>query len=189
VRVSREQAAKTRQRIVKVAGRLFRERGFGGVAVADIMQKAGLTHGGFYAHFDSKADLEVEASAAALLSGVSKFVSNRNESGRVEFSRVIDAYLSAEHRDNAGSGCTLAALASEAARSTRALRHAFEEGLDSYVNAIAKVIPEASTVAKRQKAIATMAGLVGGIVLARAVDDPATSDEILRATSTRLKEL
>ena len=188
MRVSRKEVAKTRQRIVKIAGRLFRERGFDGVGVADIMQKAGLTHGGFYGYFDSKAALEVEASAAGLLNGVAKFISSQNECEGVDFSRVIDAYLSAEHRDNAGGGCTLSALAPEAARSTHALRHAFEEGLDSYVNAIANVIPGASYAEKRQKAIATMAGLVGGIVLARAVDDPATSDEILRATSTRLKE-
>ena len=189
MRVTREQAAKTRRRIIKAAGRLFRQRGLEGVGVADIMQKVGLTHGGFYGHFASKADLAVEACTTALIENVAGFVPKDDHGDAEPLAAVIDAYLSPEHRKNAGNGCVFAALGSDAGRSPLPLRHAFAEGLQAYISAIAQTIPGRSMSEKRQKAVATMAGLVGAMVLARAVDDPSLSDEVLRATSTTLRSL
>lgn len=189
MRVSREQAAKTRARIIKVAGRMFRQKGFDNVSVADIMEKAGLTHGGFYGHFDSKADLAIQASASALVESVAKFAPKKYSDSADPRAKMIDAYLSAEHRSNLAGGCLLSALGSDAGRASMSLRRAFAQGLQAYVDGVMDLIPGRTTAEKRQKAVATMSGLVGAMILARAVDDPVFSDEILRATSSALGSL
>lgn len=189
MRVKREQAAKTRRRIVKVAGRLFRRRGLEAVSVADIMQKAGLTHGGFYGHFDSKADLAVQACTAALADNAGALIPTDGLTDEGLLANAIERYLSGEHRDDVENGCTLAALASDAARGPRPLRRAFTVGLQAYIDALVEITPGPSISAKRQKAVATMAGLVGAMVLARAVEDATVSDELLRATSAALRSV
>jgi TetR/AcrR family transcriptional repressor of nem operon len=179
MKVTRERAAENRERIVEAAARLFRERGFDGIGVADLMKRAGLTHGGFYGHFSSKEDLIAEASAHAMtrsLAGWSRF----GESGD-PLSALAGAYLSAKHRDNPGAGCLLAALGSDASRQGPPVRSAISNHVRSAVDFLLKLVPGKSGAARRQKAIGTYATLVGAMVMARAVDDRSLSQEILDA--------
>lgn len=181
MRVTREQAAANREKILEVAGTLFREHGFDGIGVAEIMKHAGLTHGGFYGHFDSKDDLAAEITARVL--GRAGWTERLARSANPSFGDVVRGYLSRRHREDAGRGCLFAALASDVARQPRPVRRAFTEGLRSRVETLRKLAPGRSAAAKRQKALATMAGLVGAMILSRAVDDAALSDEILEAAA------
>ena len=184
VRVTRKQAAANRDKVLDVAGTLFRERGFDGIGVADIMKRAGLTHGGFYGQFASKDDLAAETTARVL--GKAGWQERLTEKADPSFGDVVRAYLSPRHRDDPGTGCLLSSLGSDAARQPRAVRRAFTDGFRVRIDALVKLVPGRSQAARRQKALATMAGLVGALILSRAVDDPALSDEILEATATEL---
>jgi len=184
VRVTREQAAANREKILEVAGALFRERGFDGIGVADIMKRAGLTHGGFYGHFASKDDLAAEITARVL--GRSGWMERLTGTQRPSFSDLVRQYLSPRHRDDPGRGCLFAALGSDVVRQPRSVRRAFTEGLRLRVDALARLAPGRSAAARRQQSLATMAGLVGALILSRAVDDPKFSDEILEAAATSI---
>jgi TetR/AcrR family transcriptional regulator, transcriptional repressor for nem operon len=181
VRVTREQAAANREKILDIAGTLFRQHGYDGIGVADIMKRAGLTHGGFYGHFASKDDLAAEMTARVL--GRPGWTERLTRSTNPSFAGVVRSYLSARHRDDAGSGCLFAALASDVTRQPRSVRRAFTQGLRDRVEALGKLVPRRPAAVKRQRALATMSGLVGALMLARAVDDPALSDEILEAAA------
>jgi len=181
MRVTHEQAAAHREKILEVAGTLFRERGFDGIGVADIMKRAGLTHGGFYGHFASKDDLAAEMTARVL--GGEGWMERLARTANPSFDDVVRGYLTPQHRDNAGRGCLFAALASDIQRRPRPVRRAFTDGFRSRIEALRKLLPGRSAAAARQKALATMASLVGALILSRAVDDPALSDEILGATA------
>ena len=184
VRVTREQAAANREKILEVAGALFRERGFDGIGVADIMKRAGLTHGGFYGHFASKDDLAAEITARVL--GRSGWMERLTGTQKPSFSDLVRQYLSPRHRDDPGRGCLFAALGSDVVRQPRSVRRAFTDGLRLRVDALARLAPGRSAAARRQKSLATMAGLVGALILSRAVDDPKFSDEILEVAATSI---
>ena len=184
VRVTREQAAANREKILEVAGALFRERGFDGIGVAEIMERAGLTHGGFYGHFASKDDLAAEITARVL--GRSGWMERLTGTQKPSFSDLVRQYLSPRHRDDPGRGCLFAALGSDVVRQPRSVRRAFTDGLRLRVDALARLAPGRSAAARRQKSLATMAGLVGALILSRAVDDPKFSDEILEAAATSI---
>jgi TetR/AcrR family transcriptional regulator, transcriptional repressor for nem operon len=163
------------ERIVKEASRLFRERGFENVTLGEAMKAAGLTHGAFYAHFGSKQELE----EAAVAYGQGLTASRNRSYGTSEKGRrtYADRYLSRWHLDNRGDGCTMAALAPDVARSTPELKTAFERGLEEILSAVG---------GKRQEAIFNTAALLGGIVLARAVQNPKLSDEILASVRRKI---
>ena len=184
MRVTRKQSAANREKVLDVAGTLFRERGFDGIGVADIMKRAGLTHGGFYGQFASKDDLAAEATARVF----GKAGWQERLTGKVtpSFGDMVRAYLSPRHRDDPGTGCLISALGSDAARQPRAVRRAFTDGFRVRLDAWLKLVPGRSVAARREKALVTMATLVGALIIARAVDDPALSDEILEATATEL---
>jgi len=186
VRVTREQAEANREKILEVAGQLFRERGYDGIGVADIMKRAGLTHGGFYGHFPSKDDLAAEMTARVL--GRDGWLERLTGKAHPSVSDVVRSYLTPRHRDDAGHGCLFAALGSDVARQPRSVRRAFTEGFRRRVEAVRQLMPGRSAAAKRQQALALMAGLVGALTLARAVDDPQFSDEILEATKATLAQ-
>jgi TetR/AcrR family transcriptional repressor of nem operon len=181
MKVSREQVALNRQRIVGAAGKLFREKGFDGIGVADIMQAAGLTHGGFYGHFASKEDL-----AAHACTGNSKadpWIELAARAPKNPLGAVVKSYLSPRHRDNPGTGCLFAALGPEVSRQRSTIRRAFTEGLRGKLDLLATIVTGRTKAAKRERTLATMSGLVGALVLARAVDDSSLSDEILSAAA------
>jgi TetR/AcrR family transcriptional regulator, transcriptional repressor for nem operon len=187
MKVSREKAAQTRERIVEEASALFRAKGFGNVAVADIMKAAELTHGGFYGHFDSKDDLSVEASRRSLANSAERWRTIVAEAGDKPYPALIEHYLTSRHRDEPAGGCALSALGTDAARSSPALRGVFAEGLRAFLDILTGALPGFSKPAKRRKAVAAMATMVGAVTLARAVDDPALSEEILDAARQELR--
>jgi TetR/AcrR family transcriptional repressor of nem operon len=174
MRYPAEETAAKHGRIVKEASRLFRERGFENVSVGEVMKAAGLTHGAFYAHFGSKEELQ--AAAVAYGQKVSLGRVQRSKSNQSKGS-YADRYLSRWHRDNPGDGCTMAALAQEVARSTPEIKAALEQGLEEILSARG---------GDRNQAIFRAAALLGGVVLARAVQDRRLSDEILRSVRQKL---
>lgn len=186
MKVSRQKAAEHRAAIVKAAGRLFRERGFDGVSVADVMSAAGLTHGGFYGHFASKDELAAEACGSALMHRVTSWPSLPEDSDDRSLGAIAASYLTIHHRDNPGRGCLFAALGGEVGRQPTPVREQFGEGLQAYVAKLAGLLPGRNRARKREEAIAAMAGFVGAMILSRAVTDPAFSEEILRSTATAI---
>ena len=179
MRVSRKQVAENRHTILEAAGRLFRERGFEAVTVAEIMQAAGLTHGGFYGYFKSKEDLAAEALADAL---------SRNAVPSGDLATYAASYLSRTHRDNQAGGCATAALAAETVRQRGGARTALTVGLRRQIENLARIIPGENASENRQAAIGSWAAMVGAMILARASDDPALSDEVLDQTRAWLAD-
>ena len=189
MKVSREQAAQHRERILEAAARRFRERGFEGIGVADLMKEAGLTHGGFYGHFASKEDRIAEASARALAQSLARWGELADRASGDPLSALGGAYLTSGHRDNPGAGCLLAALGPDVSRQGPAVRRSVTGYVRSAFDLVAKLVPGKSRAARRQKAIGTWATLVGALVIARAVDDRALSQEILDAGLASVKGL
>jgi TetR/AcrR family transcriptional regulator, transcriptional repressor for nem operon len=187
MKVSRDQAVRNRERILDAAAQLFREHGFEGIGVADLMKEAGLTHGGFYGHFSSKDDLIAQASARELTRSLAHWSNFAERASGDPLSAVADAYLTRSHRDNPGTGCVLAALGPDVSRQGPAVRRAITDYVGSVVDLLVKLIPGKSKAARRKKAISTYATLVGAMVLARAVDDRALSQEILDAGRASVK--
>jgi TetR/AcrR family transcriptional repressor of nem operon len=181
MKVTRVQAAENRARVVETASRLFRERGIDAVGVDTLMHEAGLTHGGFYRSFASKEALAAEACAAAMQTSAEHWSQLFAQAGPGALAAMVQRYLSPRHRDAPGEGCAFATLAAEAARREGPLRQTFCKGLQEAVGRLAGILPGRSVAARREKAIATYAGLVGTLVLARAAEDPAFSNEILAA--------
>ncbi len=180
MKVSREQAAENRARVVKTATRLFRERGFDGVAVADLMREAGLTHGGFYGQFKSKDALELEACRDAAALAV------RSWEKRATAENIYGYYLSETHLCDPGGGCVYATLASDVSRSkNKKLKRVFADGFTRLVDILAAALPGAAK-ARRQKALSSFSMMVGAVLLARAVGDDELSEEILAATRAEL---
>jgi len=189
MKVSREQSLKNRERILEVAAKMFRERGFDGIGVADLMKRAGFTHGGFYGHFASKEDSMAQACAHSFAEKVSLWYEERELDADRPLASAAKYYLTAEHRDNPGTGCPTATLAIDAARQAPSIRHAFTEGLRQLVEFLTAKLPGRSRAAKRKKALSAWAALAGGMMLARAVDDPELSDEILNAVAESIGDL
>ena len=175
MRVSREKAAENRERIVETASRMFREDGFDRVGVDAIMNAAGLTHGGFYGHFGSKDELAAEAVARALERSIEK------QNRYTNLSELVFAYLSERHRADRANGCAIVALGAGMVRRSEGARR----GVTAYVRAqldhFAGLLRNGTRASRRRRAITTLAGMVGALTLARAVDDPALSREILAA--------
>lgn len=188
MKVSREQAARNRERILDTAAQLFRERGFDGIGVADLMKEAGLTHGGFYGHFSSKEDLIAQASAHELARSLNDWGAFAERAPDDRLSALAAAYLTSTHRDNPGTGCVLAALGPDVSRQGRPVRQAVTSYVRSMVDLLGKLVPNKSKAARRRKAIGAYATVVGAMVLARAIDDPALSQEILHAGRTAVED-
>jgi TetR/AcrR family transcriptional repressor of nem operon len=176
VRVTKAQAQANREHIVETASVLFRERGFDGVGVADLMAAAGFTHGGFYKHFGSKADLMSEASANSLARSLVG-------AETLDVQGFVDVYVSREHRDGRGSGCTMAALCGDAARQSDDVKTAFADGIERTLQTLGDKYPtgpDAASGEGRVKMIDMLARAVGAIILSRACPgDSALADEIL----------
>jgi TetR/AcrR family transcriptional repressor of nem operon len=181
MKVSRAEAAQNRERIIETAAKLFRERGFDGIGVAELMKAAGLTHGGFYGNFASKEDLMAQACAHALEGSTDAMRELVEHDPENALSVAASAYLSPAHRDRPGEGCVLAALGAEAARHGSPVRAAFTEGVRPVVDMLTQVAPGKSKRVKREKALAIYSSMVGALVLARAVDDAELSEEILQS--------
>ena len=175
MRVSREQAAENREAIVHAAANLFRQNGFNGVGIDEIMAQAGLTHGGFYRNFTSKDDLAAQAVAHAAQTSASR------QSAHASLQAYLKTYLSPAHRDDPANGCLLAALGPDIARAGQGARQEVTHSVRAQIEKFAAWIA-APRAARRQKAIATLSAMVGALILSRAVDDATLSEEILTAT-------
>jgi TetR/AcrR family transcriptional regulator, transcriptional repressor for nem operon len=173
MKVSREQMAENRRRILDVASRLFKDKGFDAVSVAEVMKAAGMTHGGFYGHFTSKDDLVAQTLVHAL---------SADSFGDGTFSDFVRSYLAPRHRDNPGKGCPISSLAAAIRHQTPAAKTAMAEGLRSQIARIEQALPEQDPADKHSAAIGSWAAMVGAVILARAVDDPQLSDEVLEQT-------
>lgn len=187
MKVSRDQARRNREAVLDAASRLFRARGIEGVPIGDIMRAGGMTHGGFYNQFASKEALAAEACAHALEGSVARWRGIAEAAG-VEGGRAANGaraiardYLSRRNRDAPETGCALALLGPDAARRGGEVSAALREGLDSLVDIYAQ-----AGMTDRSAALAAVSQMVGAMVLARAVNDPALSDRILAAARAAL---
>jgi len=187
MRVSREKMAENRERILDTAATLFRERGFDGVGVADVMKAVGLTHGGFYGHFSSKDDLAAQALGRAFTNANRWTGEAKAANPQAPLQAIASRYLSPSHRDDPGHGCPVAALGCDIPRQGEASRLAATEGVRAAIAGLSAIAPGATTEERRTSAIAGYATLVGALVLARMVDDAALSDEILAAARVALE--
>ncbi|AUW41308.1 TetR/AcrR family transcriptional regulator [Rhizobium leguminosarum] len=172
MKISREQMAENRQRILEVASRLFREKGFEAVGVAEVMKAAGLTHGSFYGHFSSKDDLIVQALAHAL---------GQRNGASLPLGAYMEEYLSPRHRDNRAGGCPISGLAADTLRQTPEARAAVTEGVRAQIDWMSEKV-EGPDADRRRRAIASWSAMVGATILARVMVDPALSKEILTET-------
>jgi TetR/AcrR family transcriptional repressor of nem operon len=172
MRVSREKAAENRARIVEAASRLFRESGFEAVSVDAIMNAAGLTHGGFYGHFRSKDELAAEAVARALERCVEQ------QSHHTNLSDLVLEYLSERHRADHANGCAIVALGADMARQ-RDARRWLTDHVRAQFDHFSRLLRNGPAAKRRKRAITMFAGMVGALTLARGVDDPVLSNEIL----------
>jgi TetR/AcrR family transcriptional regulator, transcriptional repressor for nem operon len=191
MRISKEEAAANRAKVLSAAARLFREKGVDGIAVAELMQAAGLTHGGFYNHFESKEELAAAAFREAFLAAVNRVEGQAAEAdkrGRDSvFAHYVSRYLAPDTRDAPGVSCPMATLGTDAARHGAELRGAFAEGVRCYVEAFAKIMPgEASE--QRVEAITVLSTLIGALTLSRACvgADDALADEVIATVRDRL---
>ena len=186
MRQSREEKAKTHERILEVASQRIREQGLDGPAVAEIMQAAGLTHGGFYKHFGSRDDLIAEATESAL-ANADRHLHELTDRAKDPLAAFLDWYLSAEHRDGPGTGCPLPALGDDVRRGDERLRSAYRQQVQRYLENVERFLGGGEDA--RERAILAVSALAGAIVLSRAVDDEALSDEILSTVSKGISEL
>lgn len=181
MRVSKEQAARNRERILQAASRLMRERGISDVGVDALTEAAGMTHGSLYSQFGSKERLVEEALAYAISA------KRQAVPEALALSDYVSEYLSTTHRDMRGSGCPMATLCCEMPRQSKAVREQFTAGLKSMIGWVSGRMDSGIKERQRdEKALATVASLIEVVVIARAVSDPKLSDNILRATRKRL---
>jgi TetR/AcrR family transcriptional repressor of nem operon len=182
MRITKQRAAENRERVVAEAARLFREKGFDGVGVVELMAAAGLTHGGFYNHFDSKDEVEAAACASVFEKSVARVADIAADSDptarEARLADYCERYVSTQARDAAAAACPMVAFASDVSRKSAPVRDAYARGLSAYLDAFAK-----AGGGGREEAIRTFAALVGALTLARSVaaSDPTLSDEILAA--------
>jgi TetR/AcrR family transcriptional repressor of nem operon len=182
---SRKEA--THERIVETAARAIRRSGYGGAGVADIMKEAGLTHGGFYAHFESRLGMLAEAAdragadTVAFLAGVAAAAPPKQE-----LDAMLRAYLSKEHVETAETGCAVAALGSEMPRQSAKVRRAATRRIKEMIDLVARQLPDWGRPGAHERALVTLATALGALILARAVDDPKLSDAVRRAALNHL---
>lgn len=189
-RVSRKQAELNREIIVEAATRLFRERGIHGISVSDVMAAAGLTHGGFYGHFESREALATEACNRAFEQSSERWQARVEQSPDPEAARLalIDPYLSAANRDNPGDSCPVAAFAGEICHEAAdsALQRSFIRGFEASMGILAATQATGTPEGDQQAAIAQYAMMVGALTLARATKGNGLSDEFLAAARNLL---
>ena len=180
MRKSREEAAQTRKRIVTAAAAEFRKNGIVATGLSDLMKAAGLTHGGFYKHFESKDQLVAEATAEAV-EMIVEFVRNAASKGPAAAS-----YLSTRHRDNPATGCPLAAIGSELGRSDEETRAVATDGFLKLVEIMAGQFGKIRPATARRRALVAVSTMIGALTMSRVVTDPELSAEILKEAEKSL---
>ena len=171
MRVSRIQAEENRQTVITVASRLFREHGFDGIGLKDLMEGAGLTQGAFYKQFASKDDLSAQAASRALEIALNRWRAAAEDNPQDPLGEVVAFYLSMEHRAERRDGCPVAALGSDAARQGAELKGSFEAGIKEQLELLGHWIGDTHRNEFSNRAMAILSTMVGAVVLARAVND------------------
>lgn len=176
--MARSQAdkAQTNEQILAAAAEQIRDTGLESVGVGTLMRSVGLTHGGFYRHFPSRSELLAQALERALQEGEAAASASSDPSRRSGYASMVRSYLSRQHRDARGSGCAIAALASDVARADTRSREVMETAVERFVAAVAASLGERDDA----RALLAVSAMVGGLLLARVTTDPGRSDEILR---------
>src|SRR3954453_15320701 len=187
MRVSRIQAEENRQTVINVASRLFREHGFDGIGLKDLMEGAGLTQGAFYKQFTSKDDLAAQASRRALESAFHRWSAAAAGNPRDPLGAVIAFYLSMEHSAERMDGCPIVALGSDAARQGADVKASFEAGIREYLEMLGSWVNEADGKEPSGKGMAILSTMGGAVVLARAVNDKQLSTRFLQAAADGVK--
>ncbi|WFP61695.1 TetR/AcrR family transcriptional regulator [Mesorhizobium sp. WSM4904] len=188
MRVSRIQAEKNRQTVIDVASRLFREHGFDGIGLKDLMKGAGLTQGAFYKQFASKEDLAAQASRRAMESAADRWAAATAANPGDPLGAVIAFYLSMDHREERMDGCPVAALGSDAARQGTDVKASFEAGIKGYLEIIGRLIGETDGEKPNGKAMAVLSTMVGAVVLSRVVNDPDLAQGFLDAATEQVRD-
>ena len=187
MRVSRTQAAENRQTVINVASRLFREHGFDGIGLKDLMKGAGLTQGAFYKQFASKDDLAAQASRRAMASAFNRFSAAAAANPDDPLGAVIALYLSTEHREERMDGCPVAALGSDAARQGADVKASFEAGIREYLEMLGSWVGGADNDEAGGKAKAILSTMVGAVLLSRVVNDPDLAQAFLDAATDQIR--
>ncbi|MGH6641125.1 MAG: TetR/AcrR family transcriptional regulator [Bradyrhizobium sp.] len=182
MRYSKEHKQETHARIVKKASVRLREKGAHGIGVADLMKEAGLTHGGFYAHFDSREALVIEAFAYAMDRSTDRWRKVAEETApEKRLATIVETYLTPVHRDDPGHGCAVPTLGAEIARESPKTRRAFAAKLEQMIDMMADQILDVPRKSARKQAVAALATMMGTLVLSRIAGNGEFSDEILAA--------
>ncbi|ANL49646.1 TetR family transcriptional regulator protein (plasmid) [Rhizobium phaseoli] len=188
MRVSRAQAEANRETVINVASRLFREHGFDGIGLKDLMKGAGLTQGGFYKQFASKDDLAALASGRAMESAIGRW--SRVAAGSADpFAAVVGMYLSTGHQGEKGDGCPLAALGSDAARQSAEVRLPFQNGIEAHLQVLDDLIPASDGAKPYDKAMVVLSLMVGAVTLSRIMTDQGMSEQLLEAAADAVKRI
>ena len=189
MRVSRIQAAENRQTVINTAARLFREHGFDGIGLKDLMDAAGLTQGAFYKQFASKDDLAAQASERAFEGGIRRWSAAVEANPKDPLGAVSALFLSMEHRGERGDGCPVAALGADAARQGPDVKASFEAGIGKYLEMLGPWLRESDGEDSTDKAMAILSTMVGATILSRAVNDERLAKRFLEAAAKGVREL
>jgi TetR/AcrR family transcriptional repressor of nem operon len=189
MRVSRDQAEKNRQTVINVASQLFREHGFDGIGLKDLMEAAGLTQGAFYKQFASKDDLAAQASERAFESAIRELSAAAEANPKDPLGTVIALYLSMGHREERGDGCPVVALGADAARQGPVVKASFEAWIRKYLEMLRPWLGESDDEDSTDTAMAVLSTMVGAMVLSRAVNNKRLAKRFLQAGAKSLMGL
>ncbi|MCA1493480.1 TetR/AcrR family transcriptional regulator [Ensifer sp. NBAIM29] len=188
MRVSRAQAEANREAVINAASRLFRERGFDGIGLKDLMKGAGLTQGGFYKQFESKDDLAAQASRRAMENATRRWSAVAAASPD-PLEAVIELYLSVGHRQEKSDGCPLVALGADAARQSEEVRASFQDGIQAHLEILDELMPAAKGPEARDKATAMLSLMVGAVTISRILNDEEMSARFLEVAADEVRRI
>jgi TetR/AcrR family transcriptional regulator, transcriptional repressor for nem operon len=180
MKVSKDVMANHKEQVIKVAARRFRQRGFDGVSVADIMNEAGLTHGGFYRHFSSKDELIAISTLRAVSETVGKWQKIADQATGDRLEAVVHSYLSLRHHDHPETGCLVAALGGELSHQPPSVKDAATNAGRQMIDFLSRIAPGKTKAVRRKQAIVVLASMAGGMILARMTSDRVLREEILK---------
>jgi TetR/AcrR family transcriptional repressor of nem operon len=189
MRVSRTQAAENRQNVIDVASHLFREHGYDGIGLKDLMKGAGLTQGAFYKQFESKDDLAALATQRAVEDAARRWSDAVAANPKDPLGAVIAFYLSAGHRDERMDGCPIVALGSDAARQGTDVKASFESGINAHLEILGRIAADTVDKKSKRKAMAILSTMVGALTLSRVVNDPELAKAFLDSAADQVREV